>query len=521
MSNQSTGRKISEFLAQTSIPSDAYITYISGNTNYRISLADFLTSIGVTGTIVQDGDPLGTPILNTSGSVNNIRNLEPGSGIKASVSPLNGATIEHDFIEDTSGVKLVVDLTADQPKFRSIVAGSGISVGASNGSIQIALSGVPTTTKTVVVNDINDFPAAVAGVITLESDTEYAIRNDITTANRFVLGNNTVLTGSNNLVINLTYSGTGVMFTSLNKNWSIMDMTVTCALGTFVDFDGTGVEIFQLLSCRITADILGTIDDFSGIHFDDTQIVATTNGFLFGGVNGVILLEANLTTINAGVLYDLGTATFDGFSATDSFATLNGTSNFLKGATSSANITSGNIGSVHNCRFFGAGTPLNTIAVGDIRWVFKLNDDIKNSSADALMSQVSNAVNTVIAAVNTPVKLLGAWTEEDAFLFTTDATGKMTYVGEKDAEVNIAMSFTVAPVSGTNKNIALYAAKNGAVITNSGAPAVVVSATNFQRVSVTWRTTMTNGDFLEAFVENRTDAVDVLVTDAVLRLSNG
>lgn len=518
MSNQSKGRKISKFTAQTAIPSDAYLTYIENNTNYKIALADFLSSIGVTGTIVQDGDPLGTPILDTAGSVNNIRNLEDGSGIKTSVSPENGATIEHNFIEDTSGVELVVDLTADQPKFRSIQAGSGISVGASNGTIQIALSGLPTTTKTVVVNSISDFPTAVAGVITLQDDTEYAIRNDITTSDRFVLGGNTVIDGSDNLVINLTYTGAGIMFTSLNQSWAMKNITLTCASGTFIDFDGTSAEIFQLQNCRIIADILGTIDDFAGIHFDDTQFTVTTDGLLFGGTNGVILLEANLGVIDAGTLYDLGTATFSGFSVTDAFVTLNGTSVFLDGTASSANITINNLGSVHNCRFFGAGTPLQTISISDVRWVFALNDGISDTNKDCLMSMSSNATATTIAVAGTPVLIAGAWVEEDAFFFTSDAAGRMTFIGEKDIEIDVAMSFSSAPVSGSNKIVGHYVAKNGAVISNSEAKNNLSSG-DLSRTTVIWRVGLSENDYIEAYIENETDTVDILVTDAVMRLS--
>lgn len=518
MNNQSKGRKISQFVAQTSIPSDAQITYISGGVNYRISLVDFISSIGVTGTIVQEGAVLGTPVLDKAGSVNNIRNLEDGSGVKTSVSPENGITIEHNFIEDTSGVELVVDLTANQPKFRSIQAGSGISVGASNGTIQIALSGIPTTTKTVVVNDINDFPAAVSGVITLEGDTEYAIRNDIATANRFVVGNNTVIDGSDNIVVNLTYTGSGVMFTSLNDSWTLKAITITCSSGTFVDFDGAGVEIFQIRNAKIIADTLGTIDDFAGIHIDDTQMAITTDGFLFGGVNGVLLAEANLATIAAGTLYDLGTATFRGFSVTDAFVTLNGSSVFLGGAASSANITSGNLGSIHNSRFFGAGAPLQTIAVSDIRWEFRINNGISDTNKDCLMSQVSNATATTISVATTPVQIAGTWTEEDAFFFSTDASGTMTYIGEKDIEIDINMSFSSAPVSGSNKSVVFYAAKNGTFIPNSRS-FNNISSGDASRTTLLWRISLSPNDTVEAFVANDTDTVNILVTDAVLRLS--
>ena len=518
MSNQSSGRKISQFLAQTSIPSDAEITYISGNTNYRITLADFLSSIGVTGTIVQDGAVTGTPILNTAGSVNNIRNLEPGSGIKTSVSPENGATIEHNFSEDIVGVKLITDLTADSPIFRSLVAGSGINISGSGDEIQVALSAVPVSTKTVIVNDINDFPAAVSGVITLADDTEYAVRNDISTANRFVLGDNCVLTGSDAAVITLAYTGSGIMFTSLNKTWTLANITISCTSGTFIDFDGTSTEIFQIRNSVVIADTLGTIDDFSGIHFDDLQLTVATNGFLFGGTNGVILLEANLTTIGAGTLYDLGTATFGSFSVTDAFVTLNGTSVFMDGAASSANIDVGGLGSVHNCRFFGAGTPLQTIDPNDLRWQFFINDDIDDTHKDCLMSQISNVTETVITVASTPVKLAGTWTDEESQQFTTDATGKMTYVGVKDIDLNVDMSFSGAPVSGTNKDITFYVAKNGSVVTNSGA-ANRISAGSIARTSLMWRIPLSTNDYIEAFVENNTDTINVLITDAVMRVS--
>ena len=517
MSNQSKDRKISKFVAQTALPSDAFLTYISSNTNYRISLADFQASLGVTGTIVQDGAVTGTPILDVAGSVNNIRNLEAGSGIKTSVSPENGATIEHGFIEDTTGVELVVDLTAQEPKFRSIQSGSGINVSASNGTIQIALSGVPATTKTVIVSDINDFPAAVSGVITLSDDTEYAIRNDITTANRFVLGNNTVLDGSDNLTINLTYTGSGIMFTSLNESWTLKNITITFASGTFINFDGTGIEILQILNCRLNGATLGTIDDFAGIHIDDTQFTISTDGFLFGGANGVILAEANLGSIDAGTFYDLGAATFAGFSVTDAFVTLNGSSIFLDGAASSANINAGSLGSVHNCRFFGAGTPLQTITENDLLWQFFLNDDIDDTEKSALASQAGNVTETVIAVATTPVKLAGSWNDEHSPQFDIDATGKITYKGLKTIHVDITMSFTGAPVSGSNKSIVFYAAKGGSVITNSGA-ANNLSAGDPSRSTVIWHTTLATDEYIEAFVANDTDTINMLITDAVLRV---
>ena len=518
MANGSQGRKKSNFPAQTAVLAGASLDFFVSSTNYKITYDNFVAGLGVTGSIVQDGSPIATPILDVQGSINAIRNLEDGSGIQTSVSPENGVKIEHNFALDDTGVKLSDDFTIAQPVFRSLVAGAGMNISGSGDEIQIALSAIPATTKTVIVNQLSDFPTPVGGIITLLDDTEYAVRNDISTSNRFVLGNNCVIDGSDNIVITLEYTGVGIMFTALNSSWTIKNITISCTSGQFLDFDGTTSEILQLKNSVVFADTLGTIDDFFGIHIDDTQFQVTTDGFLFGGTNGVILLESALGAINAGTLCDLGIATFSSFSVTETFFTLNGASVFLDGAAGSANITSGNMGSIHNSRFFGTGTPIQTITTSDVRWEFATNNGIPDTVKDCMMSQVGNAVATAIAVATTPVKLAGAWAEEDAFFFSTDATGKMTYIGEKDIEVNVDMSFSAAPVSGSNKSVHFTVGKNGSPIPNSHA-FNNISAGDLARTTLVWRLSLSPNDFVEAFVANDTDTINILVTDAVLRLS--
>lgn len=77
--------KTSQFPKQTSLPSDAVIPYVSGNTNYTITLTNFQASLGVTGSISQLGAG-GVPILDVQGSANKIRNLVAGSGIDIQIN---------------------------------------------------------------------------------------------------------------------------------------------------------------------------------------------------------------------------------------------------------------------------------------------------------------------------------------------------------------------------------------------------------------------------------------------------
>lgn len=518
MTNQAKDRKISNFISGTAVPAGSFFTYISNRTNYKISYSDFIGGLGVTGTIVQKGSVSGTPVLNTSGTVNEIRNLEDGYGVKASVSPEGGITLDHNFITDTVGVELVVDLGVTQPKFRSLVAGAGINVSRSNGNIQIALSGIPASTKTVIVNEMSDFPAPVSGVIVLQPDTEYAIRNDLITSDRFLLAGNCVLNGSDSTVVSLTYTGVGMMFTGGGSDWRIKDLTINCATGQLFDVSGIGTESISVQDCEIAADTLGLLEDFGSLTMTGNVFTVTTQGVTFGGVNGVVLIAANRPTIAAGTMYGLGAATFTAFSVTDCFATLNGISVFLDGLVSSGNIVSGGLGTVHNCRFFGAGTAVQTITSSDIRWQFLINDDIVDTHKDVMLSMSSNATNTVIAAPLTPVLILGTWVVELASEFTGDANGRCTYIGVSDIYVDITMSFSAAPVSGTNKILGFFVAKNGAAVANSEATNRLSSG-DIGRTTVVWRELLSTNDYIEAYTSNETDTTNILVTDAMIRIS--
>ena len=88
--NRSDGRKISQFPANTEIPSDAYLTLISGSTNYKISKGAFLSALNVTGTIVPVGT--GTPVLSTSSDVHQIKAILAGSGASVTAD-LNGNVV--------------------------------------------------------------------------------------------------------------------------------------------------------------------------------------------------------------------------------------------------------------------------------------------------------------------------------------------------------------------------------------------------------------------------------------------
>jgi len=159
MTDRSLGRRKSQFPANTIVPPGTYFDFVVSGVNYRIKDSDFYTALGVTGTIVQDGDPLAVPVLDIQGTVNNIRNLEFGaqSGLAGSVSPQNGIALKLDAQVPAGSGVAVLD---SNNKVRHIKAGSNAAVSLSGDDIVIAVS---TTlvglSESALINTVREFNA--------------------------------------------------------------------------------------------------------------------------------------------------------------------------------------------------------------------------------------------------------------------------------------------------------------------------------------------------------------------------
>lgn len=128
MVDRSYGVRQSQFIEETSIPAGSSLGFFNNGYNYQITYANFIAGLGVTGSIAQDGDPTGVPVLDIQGTVNYIRNLEAGDGISLNVSPQNGITVAVNFASDSAGEPVVHDLASAQPVFVSLVEGNGITL---------------------------------------------------------------------------------------------------------------------------------------------------------------------------------------------------------------------------------------------------------------------------------------------------------------------------------------------------------------------------------------------------------
>jgi hypothetical protein len=153
--------------------------------------------------------------------------------------------------------------------------------------------------------------------------------------------------------------------------------------------------------------------------------------------------------------------------------------------------------------------------------VFDNNDDISDTNPDSLIAITDNATETVIANPSTDgtnaVLVTGTWDLIRESQYSSTAAGRVTALAPRPMAQPVDIQVTAAAVSGTNKVVAIYLAVDGVVI--PAARSVNKVGQNDPRTfSIPWQINFTTGKFIEVFVENQSDAVNIIVTDAIIRV---
>tara|TARA_R110000764_G_scaffold2738_2_gene11753 strand:+ start:18501 stop:19343 length:843 start_codon:yes stop_codon:yes gene_type:complete len=254
--DRSQGRKISDFVTKSTVEAGGYLDYIVNGSNFKISYTNFVSGLGVTGTIVQEGAVTGTPVLDVNGTVNNIRNIENGSGVNANVSSENGIVLSHNFTANADGLPILLNATAASPTIASIVAGSGISVTAVN-------------TNGIQITSIAD---AINAQVSMHS-------------------NSTATT------ISTTSTPVKVAGTFVSGSASSFTVDTTGKL-TYTGLTTTTVR----LTASVTLDVVGTNQDLT-VHL-------AKNGTVISAAKISRIVSAS-NTANVGVFYNVSVATSD------------------------------------------------------------------------------------------------------------------------------------------------------------------------------------------------------------------
>lgn len=508
--------KKSDFLEVTATESADRFDLVRNGQNFKIARDNLIADFGVSGPLQTLGEATATPILSISGATNYIRNLLSGAGILTSISPQNGVQIDHRFNIDKTGVPIMINEGADSPTFRSIQAGSGINVAGAGDVVQVSVSATPVSTKTVNVYSIDDFPAPVGGIITLEDDTEYRLQNDVSSVNRYVFGANTVLSGADATLISLEYTGTGTMITVTDEDCKIKDLKLICSSGTVFDVSSTsGLNYFRLYNSIIICDEVGSFDNIGVMYIFSANFFVTTDGFYFYNNFSVVLLDTVGFTMPSGTgnAYTLGTAVFEYLTFSKCIFDVNTTGYIISGAASSANIGSTGLGVILDNKNFGTATFSDNISQYDDRWEAQLNSTLINSFDLMLATHAASTIT--ISAAATPVIIGATWVEEDAHRISSTVGGRFTYNG-KGSHVEVTASISGDIVTASD-NVSFYLYKNSVQITNSRVTRLF-TAGSIGNVVLLWDLELATSDYLELWVSNDDTNVDVNISKITFRI---
>jgi hypothetical protein len=382
------------------------------------------------------------------------------------------------------------------------------------------LFAVSTLTRRVVVNSIADLPAAVSGVITLAANTLYLQASDINlSTTRLVFSSNTVYSGLGSLVVTLDYVGTLPLFTLANISGAVRDLRVTHLNSPLFSFSDSGAHALRVTDVAYAGSSIGTFGGSgSGIRFTNFSGSTTSGGMQFTGNWRVFILEPSLSTIAAGSFVDLASATFDAISISETFLNYVAGSFFMSGALASGNINAGGFASIMSTNLKGAGTPLQQITPDDALYSFLNNNAIRDTRPDGLLSLQGNTVASTIAAADTPVLTAGVWVIGPLGQFSGTTGGRLTYIGGKDVRLPVTFSASLAPTLSTGIAMSAYIAVNGTIVAASRRQGTG-SAGGPTSITIPWQHTFSTNDYVEMFVENNTNATDILVSTAIGRVN--
>lgn len=379
----------------------------------------------------------------------------------------------------------------------------------------------PPKDNAVYVSTAADFPDQDSGTITLRSTCIYILTANVTTSKRFIVEDGALITGRNLDSYSLTYTGAGDMFTGVDVNFSVRDLTLDCPSAQVFNFSETvgGQKRFICDTVLISGSTkVGTFEDLNLVEFLNSQ----TNGD-----DGITLLGTAGITFSIGRLAMLtDSATFIGVDfGTSSFTVLE-IDNLIvvgvpggvgiSGLVNSGNLPVGRRGMVTGSEFIGV-TPLQNIQINDIRWEFTGNSPIGNSrnAADVFLTGGAETItiNTsgVFEEIGIPSSGGVSWDSEIQDRFTVGTDGVITYIGEVDINVQITGTATVEKVGGGQDELEVRLAKNW-LPGESGLEKSRAITQNSQPTSVplTALIPLTNGDNIRVIFANNDATTNVI-----------
>lgn len=367
----------------------------------------------------------------------------------------------------------------------------------------------------VFVQRPSDFPAAVAGVRTLESGTAYFLTGDIDLAGDRLANTEgaAAILGTSSETASLTSAGlgAGVALITATKTLRLQNITIK-DVGTGVDIDGDSTLAldWDAVNFRdVTA--VGEIGTVGNFILTDSAFLSS-QGLRVTGTLGTLgisdsLLQGDGTTADD-VLEIAATATITRrFRVQTSSVIASGSTSGLNVSASATIPDESYI--LDTVNFSGGGTYLTGLDYTSNKALFSKCDGVVNTAVVGNYYMRNNATATTIATINTPVKVAGTTTANSLNQKFSHSSNRLTYDG---AFEDTFRAQAVATVTGSaNKVFGFYGAVNGVVDSNSEMYATTNAGGRAESIVIQGVFTLAPGDYIEVWIENTTDTSNLTV----------
>jgi hypothetical protein len=369
----------------------------------------------------------------------------------------------------------------------------------------------------IAVNSKNDFPTAIAGVITLQPNTTYIVTTTVDlTGDRLVTSGVCNLFGYSSEVSFLTSTGLGVGVPLISSDYTLVLENITFKdVNTCVSINGTS---------RVVA------LDWENVNFENIPTVGTINtceNFIFDtgaflGAQGLTLTGTiGTVAINNSLLRGLGSA--GNIIELDASCTVTRRfriiySSFI--ATSSTIAISVSLSAIiptesyilDTVNFSGGGTYLNGVDHTSNLSLFTNCTNIINTAVNGQLYMQNNATATTVAAPNTFYKVAGTTTASADNSKFSHSNNRLTCdaVISRKYYIQATLSFT----SGASNvcEFGFYDSTLASVRVPSRTLSTANAAGRAENVTFMCVAEMSSGDFMEVHCANTSGANNITVS---------
>lgn len=367
------------------------------------------------------------------------------------------------------------------------------------------------------VSTLADLPAPSGGVITLTTGAYFFTDTVDLLGNRLLMSGVVSLIGSSSETSGIKSTGlVGAALITTTYSMPARNITLTAPSGATVisavaasssyALDWFGVNFLDSPS-------IGTISGYNNCVFSDGAFLNSA-GLTFDGTIGTIAFGNYFFSLSAGTGITLPASltvqrrfriNYSSFVATAGITGIN--------CSSSATIPVDSY-ILEQVNFSGGGTYTAGVAYSDPKARFTRCKGISNSATLGYATMIANGTVTVIGSANTPVKAAGTFTLEGISQRFTLSSNKLvcnsTVVENYEISVNASLTTTA------NNVVAIYVAKNNAVVSNSASSATATAGGKAENMSTHAVLQLTTGDLVDVWVENQTASNNITAVNCQL-----